>query len=240
MRAERTSLVPIAGTKLKARVNGPALATSRASRGLNGEIITLAHTRRQILSDMSRDSFGNIWITSRVRMDAHAKFTRLDRLSHIVLTIYSVALLGFSVFQHHLANTPLGPYTSEISIVLSASILCASLVVWGLGFGEKARDHRDCYLALQKLYDSDMESGEKKAAYQDILDRYPNHSDLDYERFIFRKAWIESALIETARGPIKMGLARAAKYLVRELLVWVVGAVLVGTPAIVIGVIYAL
>ncbi|WP_446720263.1 hypothetical protein [Leisingera sp. ANG-M1] len=78
---------------------------------------------------MSSDPFGNIWITSRIRMDAHAKFTRLDRLSHITLTIYSVALLGFSVFQSHLANTPLGPYTSEISIVLSASILCASLVV---------------------------------------------------------------------------------------------------------------
>ncbi|WP_284162532.1 SLATT domain-containing protein [Frigidibacter sp. SD6-1] len=192
------------------------------------------------MSDTSGDPFGNIWITSRVRMDAHAKFTRLDQLSHIVLTIYSVALLGFSVFQHHLANTPLGPYTSEISIVLSASILCASLVVWGLGFGEKARDHRDCYLALQRLYESDLEAGEKKATYQGILDRYPNHSDFDYERFIFRKVWIESTSIDTARGPIKMGLARAAKYLVRELLFWVVGAALVFTPAIVIAVIYAL
>lgn len=240
MRAERTSLVPIAGTKLKARVNGPALATSRAYRGLNGEKITLAHTGKLILSNMSSDPFGHIWITSRVRMDSHAKFMRLDRLSHIVLTIYSVALLGFSVFQDHLANTPLGPYASEISIVLSASILCASLVVWGLRFGEKARDHRDCYLALQKLYNSDMDAGEKNSAYQSILDKYPNHSDLDYERFIFRKLWVELTQIETARGPIKMGFVRAVKYLVRELLSWVIGAALVIAPAIVIAVIYVL
>lgn len=157
-----------------------------------------------------------------------------------MLTIYSVALLGFSVFQSHLVNTPLGPYTSEISIVLSASILCASLIVWGLGFGDKARDHRDCYLALQKLYDAEMEEANKRSAYQDILDRYPNHSDLDNERFIFRKTWVERASIETARGPVKMGLGRAAKYVVRELFAWGLGLVLVAAPAIVIAVIYVL
>ncbi|MEP5757866.1 MAG: SLATT domain-containing protein [Litoreibacter sp.] len=98
---------------------------------------------------MDNDQFGNIWLTCRIRMDAHAKFVKFDRFSHILLTLYSVALLGFSVFEPHFSNTPLGPFSSEISIVLSLSVLCASLVVWGLGFGEKARDHRDCYLALQ-------------------------------------------------------------------------------------------
>lgn len=173
-------------------------------------------------------------------MDAHAKFTRLDRFTHISLTTYSVALLGFSVFQHHLENTRLGPYTSEVSIVLSASILYASLVVWGLRFGDKSRDHRDCYLALQKLYDSEMETSEKKIAYQDILDRYPNHSALDYERFIFRKVWIEKSPIETARGPVQMSFARAVKYIVLELLVWIIGAIIFLIPAIAIAVIYAL
>lgn len=192
------------------------------------------------MGDNTNDPFGNIWITSRVRMDAHAKFTRLDRFTHILLTTYSVALLGFSVFQHHLENTRLGPYTSEISIVLSASILSASLVVWGLRFGDKARDHRDCYLALQNLYDSEKEANDKKIAYQAILDRYPNHNSLDYERFLFRKIWIENSPIETARGPVQMGLFRSAKYLARELLGWVVGAITFGIPAIVIAVIYVL
>lgn len=173
-------------------------------------------------------------------MDAHAKFTRLDWFSHITLTIYSVALLGFSVFQSHLESTPLGPYLFEISIVLSASILCASLVVWGVGFGKKARDHRDCYLALQKLYDAEMKDDQKRAAYQDILDRYPNHTDMDNERFVFRKIWVERAPLETAKGPIEMGLVRAIKYLVRELFSWVIGLTLVALPAIVISVIYVL
>lgn len=230
----------MAGTKLKARVGYPASATSRASRGLNCERITLAHTRRLKLSEVSNDPLGNIWITSRVRMDAHAKFARLDRLSHITLTMYSVVLLGFSVFQGHLANTPLGPYTSEVSIVLSVSILCASLVVWGLRFGERARDHRDCYLALQKLYEADLDAGEKKAEYQRILERFPNHSNLDFERFIFRKVCIESASLATSRGPIQMGALRAAKYLAHELIVWTLGAVLIVAPAIVIAAIYVI
>ncbi|MCG7630529.1 SLATT domain-containing protein [Epibacterium sp. MM17-32] len=192
------------------------------------------------MSDKKRDPFGNIWITSRIRMDAHAKFTRLDRLSHITLTFYSVALLGFSVFQSHLTNTPLGPYVSEISIVLSASILCASLVVWGLGFGALARDHRDCYLALQRLYDAEMNEQDKKSAYQDVLTKHPNHSDLDYERFIFRKLWIEHALLETPRGPVTMGCLRAAKYLVKEIIAWTFGLTLVSSPAIIIAAFYAI
>lgn len=191
------------------------------------------------MSEQEADQFGNIWITSRIRMAAHEKFVRFDRISHVLLTVYSVVLLGFSVFQRHLAGSPIGPYSSEISIVLSLSILCASLVIWGLGFGDKARDHRDCYLALQRLYDAQIAENEKKLKYQEILDAHPNHSGLDNERFLFRKLIIEGAEISNASGRVSMGRLRAIRYLVTEFISFLLLATLVLAPLIVIYMIYA-
>lgn len=171
-------------------------------------------------------------------MAAHEKFVRLDRLSHVLLTVYSVALLGFSVFQPHLANSRIGPYSSEIAIVLSLSILCASLVIWGLDFGNKARDHRDCYLALQRLYDSNVEDYEKKAKYQEILEAHPNHSDLDYERFLFRKILINGGEIRNSKGLVAIGFWRGLRYILTELLCLFALLLLVLSPIIVIYVIY--
>lgn len=192
------------------------------------------------MSDQNTDPFGKIWITSRIRMAAHEKFVRLDRLSHVLLTVYSVALLGFSVFQPHLAGSPIGPYSSEISIVLSLSILCASLVIWGLGFGDKARDHRDCYLALQRLYDAKIEDEEKRAKYQEILDTHPNHSGLDYERFLFRKIIIDGGEITTASGSVSMGFLRSVFYIIIEIFLLFLLLILVFAPLIVIYMIYVL
>ncbi len=197
------------------------------------------HTPEENAVEMKPDPLGNLWITCHVRMDAHAKYLRIDRLSHILLTLYSVALLGFSVFSKHWENTSIGPYISDISVILSLSVLCASLVVWGLGFSEKARDHRDCYLALQKLYDEQSDDAEKKDRYQDILEKYPNHSGLDYERFLFRKLHIEKGELVGSSGPKTMPLGRSVIYLAMELVSFLVLAAVALSPAIVIAVIYA-
>lgn len=187
---------------------------------------------------MENDNFGNIWLTCRIRMDAHAKFVKLDRFSHILLTLYSVSLLGFSIFEPHFSNTPLGPFSAEISIVLSLSILCASLIVWGLGFGNKARDHRDCYLALQRLYGEPSDDSEKKVKYQEILERYPNHSALDYERYLFKKLILEKGNLTTSGGPLKMTFLWACKYIAHELFSKILALLIIASPAIIIGLIY--
>lgn len=172
-------------------------------------------------------------------MDAHAKYVLLDRLSHIILTIYSVALLGFSVFSEHFNETVIGPYQSDISVVLSLSVLCASLVIWGLGFGEKARDHRDCYLAIQRLCEEPIENDAKIAKYLDILDRFPNHTSLDNERFLFRKLIIERDKLYGPKGPKTMPCLRVIKFLVWQLVELIALALVVFSPAIVIALIYA-
>ncbi|SDG83108.1 SLATT domain-containing protein [Sulfitobacter delicatus] len=162
------------------------------------------------------DPFGNIWITSRTRMQSHAKYTRYDLISHIVLTAYSVLLLGFSVFSRHLSETKLGPYTSEVSIVLSLSVLCASLVIWGLKFGKTADQHRECYLALQRLYD-DEDARKNVATYHQILDRYPNQSDFDYEAMLYKNVWSQNKELRDRSGVLKYSWWRARKFEFRQL-----------------------
>lgn len=171
-------------------------------------------------------------------MQSHARYKRYDLLSHIVLTAYSVLLLGFSVFSHHLNGSQIGPYVSEISIVLSLSVLCASLVIWGLKFGKTADEHRECYLALQRLYEDD-DARKDTSTYHQILDRYPNQSDFDYEAMLYRNVWCQGKELLDRSGVVSFGWWRATKFqIVRSLRI--IGATFVLTlPLIFLAVLYA-
>ena len=184
------------------------------------------------------DKYGNIWITSRTRMQSHARIKSYDLLSHVVLTFYSVTLLAFSVFADHLTNTHLGPYTSEVSIVLSLSVLCASLVIWGLKFSKTADEHRDCYLALQRLYE-DHQAREDKANYIKILDRYPNHTDFDFETMLYRNIWRQGKTMDDRRGPISFGIGRVVSYWLISGIRIMIGAALLLFPMLILGLLYA-
>jgi len=183
------------------------------------------------------DKFGNIWITSRTRMQAHSRYLGYDLLSHVVLTSYSVILLAFSVFSDHLLATKIGPYLTEVSIVLSLSVLCASLVIWGLKFGKTADQHRDCYLALQKLYE-DQERREENSAYHKILEQYPNHSTFDYEAMLYKQVWSHGKTVEDREGAIAFGNFRWLKFLLVRLLRLIAAAVLVTFPLLFLAAIY--
>ena len=183
------------------------------------------------------DEFGNIWITSRTRMQSHTRFKSYDLISHLVLTFYSVTLLAFSVFTEHLTETKIGPYTSEVSIVLSLAVLCASLVIWGLKFSKTADEHRECYLALQRLYE-DKEARVENSNYLQILDRFPNHSDFDFEAMLYRNIWCQSKAMEDRKGPIKYSLGRAARYWVASVIRKAAGAALLLFPVVFLGLLY--
>lgn len=165
------------------------------------------------MNEKPLDPHGNIWITSRVRMNSHSRLVFWDKASHLMLTTYSVALLGVSIFDSHIQATKFGTYSSEISILLSVSILCASLIIWSFSLGHVARDHRDCYLALQSLYSSEMSASEKNSKYQSILEKFPNHSKWDYEYFLFDKIWIQGGSVTTSNGKVRMGKIGVAKFL---------------------------
>ncbi len=187
--------------------------------------------------NQERDEFGNIWITSRTRMQSHARYKRYDLLSHIVLTAYSVLLLGFSVFSHHLTGGRIGPYISEISIVLSLSVLCASLVIWGLKFGKTADEHRECYLALQRLYE-DVDARQDASTYHQILDRFPNQSDFDYESMLYRNVWCQGKALSDRSGAVTFGRWRAIKFQIARLSRIIVAAFVLTLPLTFLAVLY--
>lgn len=167
---------------------------------------------KEEISD-NADTSGNIWITSRTRMESHARFKRYDLFSHLVLTIYSVTLLGFSVFGAKLESTLLGPYLSEISIVFSICVLSASLVIWGLRFGQTANEHKECYLALQKLYALKNADSEKQGTYQDILSKFPNHSEFDYNNMLFKKILMGNEKIRGTYGLVEFGALKTIRHI---------------------------
>lgn len=184
------------------------------------------------------DPFGNIWITSRTRMQSHTRYARYDLISHIALTFYSVLLLGFSVFSNHLNETNIGPYTSEVSIVLSLSVLCASLVIWGLKFGKTADQHRECFLALQRLYD-DQERRKNISEYHQILDRYPNQSDFDYEAMLFRNVWCQGKVFKDRSGVLSFNGVRALRFQFLRLIRMIFASMILTFPLILLAVLYA-
>lgn len=170
-------------------------------------------------------------------MQSHARYTRYDLLSHIVLTAYSVLLLGFSVFSNHLSGSEIGPYISEISIVLSLSVLCASLVIWGLKFGKTADEHRECYLALQRLYEDD-DARKDASTYHQILDRYPNQSDFDYEAMLHRNVWCQGKVLLNRSGIVSFGLWRATKFQIVRMLRIILAAFVLTLPLTFLAILY--
>ena len=182
------------------------------------------------------DPYGNIWLTSKARMLSHARFKLYDRLSHLTLTAYSILLLAFSIFENHLLNTPIGPYTSEISVVLSVSVLCASLIIWGLKFDKTANKHRQCYIALQELYDNTQARSDKLTYYK-ILKEYPNHSTFDYDRMIYTNIWCQHKILKNQQSEIKFGWKQFWLYWVNRVVRFAIGAIVVLLPFLLIMVI---
>ncbi len=182
------------------------------------------------------DSIGNIWITSRVRMQSHSRYRQYDTLSHVILTSYSVFLLAYSVFGKHLSNTVLGPFVSEISITLSSAMLAASLVTWGLRFSETAEKHKSCYLSLYQLCeDSSIDADAKQQRYHQILKEYPNHSAHDYESMLFWKVFVAGDIIKNRSGLVNFGGWRAAKFVVSSVWRLLFALLLVAAPLLFIG-----
>ncbi|MEO0666714.1 MAG: SLATT domain-containing protein [Pseudomonadota bacterium] len=134
-----------------------------------------------------------IWLTSRGRMHAEKRFRKYDRVAHLMLSWLSLSVIAWAVVRGSITSTAhLDIYTA----ILSVFVFAFSVGIFGFRFGETAALHRECYLRLQKLYDSEFEGNELKRQYYEILGGYGNHSDWDYESLILdrtliggRKVW---------------------------------------------------
>jgi hypothetical protein len=67
--------------------------------------------------------------------------------------------------------------------VLSVLVFTLSLLLSGFQLSETASKYRSCYLELQRLIDNPPEDLADR--YHDILEKYPNHSDIDDKRVLY-------------------------------------------------------
>lgn len=159
-----------------------------------------------------------IWLTSKSRMQAEKRYAMYDNVSHIILCVFSIILIGIAVFSKRFPeNVPVDAYT----IWFSVWVIVFSVAVFGFGFGKKAVLHRECYIRLQKLHDSRSKAQVIESEYHDIISSYPNHSDSDFDRLILNRTLFNSAGITDPKGnSLNWNWIMLSKFLVSQLLFW--------------------
>ncbi|WP_280952694.1 SLATT domain-containing protein [Neorhizobium tomejilense] len=130
-----------------------------------------------------------IWITSRIRMIAERKAIRNQNVSYLSVTYYSLFAVVLSIFSKFYVQTY--PLLEEINLSASVIVLVASLVSGGFRFESRANIFRECYLKLQKLESTSINSDERLNEYLEILEIYPNHSEKDYYDLIVNHTYWE-------------------------------------------------
>jgi len=148
------------------------------------------------------DPTGNIWLTSKTRMEAEKRLKHYDLTSHLVLIWYSLWLLCLSIFSELFEPYVGAVGIDNLSTFLSASVLVLSVTTWGFKFGSEAALHRDCYLELDELLaaDDSIEITQKK--YSEILKKYPNHSSFDKDTVLYHRITEMGETLYNRKGEI--------------------------------------
>lgn len=183
---------------------------------------------------MTADNFerikNSIWITSHSRMVAEKRYREYDNVSSFLLSWLSLSVLAWAVVHNSAApNVFLDTYTALISVFVFAF----SIITFGFRFGETAVLHRECYLRLQKLHDSQDTEEKVISQYHEILAGYANQGDSDFNTLVIQRTLFTKREIRGGDGqPIvwtnaMLGgfLARKATFWLGVLVVFVLGAV---------------
>lgn len=123
-----------------------------------------------------------IWITCKTRMYSERRYRLYDVTSHIFLSYMSLLIIIAAVFSDELSKSV--SHFGAITIILSLFLFATTLIVSGFKFSETANKHRDCYLKLQNLEQTFDQHADAAAAYDQILNLYPNHAQRDYEALV--------------------------------------------------------
>jgi hypothetical protein len=171
-----------------------------------------------------------IWLTYKSRMNSERRLRGYGLVAHLAISWYSFLLIVLGVFQAQITRATaidVGPY----AIVLSVLVFGLSLIFYGFRFDERAAEYRDCYLTLQKLYRSALTPDKKMEEYSSILERYPNHSETDYEQVVF-ESWRRKISIENAQGPIPVPKPLIVRGYFRVVAWWLLVALAFGGPLV--------
>lgn len=136
--------------------------------------------------------YNDIWVTKKVRMDAEMDRKKKNKKLNYFLIYYS-GMLAVMTFLN--LSYPKGFKISIWASMISAVLPSINMFQYKAGYAEEAIDFRNCYLELSKL-EGKIEAtlsgnritpeifGNLNEEYELILEKYENHTDLDYKKFI--------------------------------------------------------
>jgi hypothetical protein len=163
------------------------------------------------LPTTAAEPMARIWLTYKTRIISEKRFKGYALVSHLALTWYAFLSIVFSIFQTNIAKTLGVEGATQASLVIAVLTFGLSLIIYGFKFEEYARVHRDCYLRMQSVYQSNSTDDVKLDEYRKLLEHYPNHSARDYQRFLMAGWKADRVLIGTDGKAIKFDSIDAAK-----------------------------
>ena len=129
------------------------------------------------------DLINNIWFTRKARIQASERLSMNGLHAQLILIIYSLVNVGFSVAALKYNNFLNGE--SDIAlIIMSVSILVLSMYITNIDFKGKSSQFKDNYLKLQSLYEKAKSTEvEPTEEYIQLLSECDNHKSIDDKFF---------------------------------------------------------
>jgi len=165
-----------------------------------------------------QDLKDKIWITARTRMITEQRYKRYDIRSHLFISYMSLLMILTTIFSEDLSSVV--PYFRQLEVVIPLALFAASLIVYGFKFGDCAHQFRECYLKLQSLYEKFDKTSDPTSEYEEILQRYPNHAESDYEELIIKRTLFDRQKISSGGVNHKWTYWMIAKWLGRVTWFW--------------------
>lgn len=136
-----------------------------------------------------------IYLTYKARMMAESKLRFLSKLANVINIWYSFLMIVASIAEA--ANIISILYYEILFAATSIAIFASSIFLVTGTLERKANDFRECYLELQKIWNSPVADNEKLRRYAESLARFPNHSTRDDADMRFSASWRGSKLYDT-------------------------------------------
>lgn len=159
------------------------------------------------------NSTDRIYLTYKTRMTTEQRLRRTGYFVYTLLNWYAFLLIAVSIVN--LSHLFIIPYVDLYSTLLSAGVFGLTLFASGEKYSERADKFKACYLELQSLYQGALPSEQKVLEYHQILKRYHNQSDDDYDDMVF-DSYLRGKRLTDASGEIRLSKVTISRVIFRR------------------------
>lgn len=147
-------------------------------------------------------------------MTTEVRLRRQARFYNFMVSWYSFWTIVASLIE--LTGKYSLMYSNIVLAVFAVGIFSVSLYILGERYSDRAEQIKNCYLELQALYNGVINTDDKMKRYADILRKYENQTDDDYDEMMF-DAFLRNQSLENSYGPIKISKIIFAKVLCKRI-----------------------